>query len=187
VRHCEEVELCRVGALDPPLIYRLKEDLASYLVGDISISERVIDPAPAFDPNRSQYSALDVMVELLREGVINGIRRIGITSVDLFLPLFTHVIGSAQLGGHVGVTSVFRLRSEFSGCPHDPDCLRSRLLKEVLHELGHTHGLVHCDMPWCVMAASMLPEHVDLKDFRFCPRCAESINVKPWAEMEKQK
>ncbi len=53
--------------------------------------------------------------------------------------------------------------------------MRERLEKEVLHELGHTFGLVHCRQPWCVMAASRLPEEIDLKDLQFCDACAEYL------------
>ena len=104
-------------------------------------------------------------------------RRIGVTDVDLYLPVFAHVLGSAQLDGIAGIASTFRLRPEFTGDAPDPYRLRLRLLKEVLHELGHTCGLVHCHLSWCVMSASLLPEHVDLKDPSYCAECAERMGV----------
>jgi archaemetzincin len=78
------------------------------------------------------------MCQLLEPPPAPAERRIGIATVDLFLPVFTHVFGTAQLGGNVGVASLYRLRPEYAGAPQDIGRMRERLAKEVLHELGHT-------------------------------------------------
>ena len=52
----------------------------------------------------------------------------------------------------------------------------TRLLKESLHELGHTVGLVHCDDYRCVMCASTSVEEIDLKDEAFCGTCRAVVN-----------
>ncbi len=169
------LELVRVGALPPSVMVDLREDLASLLHSEVQISASVLDPDPALDLERRQYLATELLERLLDPSPAPGARRIAVAAVDLFLPVFTHVFGTAQLDGQVGVASLFRLRPEFSGAPQDAGRLRGRLLKEVLHELGHTFGLVHCRLPWCVMAASRLPEHIDLKDSHFCGACAPHL------------
>ena len=173
-----QLDLMRVEPLESRLIRTLCGDLARYLAGEVRIASRVLDPSPAFDPARGQYSAIAILSALLDPPPGPGVRRIAVASVDLFLPVFTHVFGSAQLDGPVGVTSVRRLRPEFSGGPSDAGCLRERVFKEVLHELGHTFGLRHCRVPWCAMAASTLPEQIDLKDPGYCPKCGQSVGVK---------
>jgi len=50
--------------------------------------------------------------------------------------------------------------------------LHERLLKEALHELGHTFGLRHCVDYTCVMSSSNGVERIDLKRAEFCPNCA---------------
>ena len=86
--------------------------------------------------------------------------------------------------GALPPTVLFELCDDLGSCLHhevrqadsaldpgpafDPE----RLAKEALHELGHTFGLVHCRQSWCVMAASRLPEEIDLKDLQFCDACA---------------
>lgn len=136
-----------------------------------------MNPAPAFDPHRRQYNATTLLVMLNDLPAVEDVVRVGVTDVDLFLPVFTHVFGAAQLDGTAGIASCHRLRPELTGDRPDNTLLRSRLLKEVLHELGHTLGLTHCRTSWCAMAASRIAEEVDLKDAAFCDRCSERIGV----------
>ena len=177
MRHTWCVEIVRIGAVPPVILRVLREDLAGALAHPVWIAPGVIDPEGAFDPTRGQYLVSSLIEMLLSAAREEDVLTIGVTNVDLFLPVFTHVFGTAQLGGPVGVTSEFRLRPELSGDPPDASLLRLRLLKEVLHELGHTLGLVHCKAPWCAMSPSRLPEQIDLKDARFCSACAESAGV----------
>jgi archaemetzincin len=51
------------------------------------------------------------------------------------------------------------------------------LLKEAVHELGHTFGLIHCTQPKCVMNASTYAENIDQKSAELCPLCRMSIKV----------
>jgi len=171
------LELVPVGALPPTVLPELREDLRSSLHREVHLADSILDPGPAFDAERRQYLATELMQRLLDPAPGPCERRIAVAAVDLFLPVFTHVFGTAQLGGHVGVASLYRLRPEYTGAPQDVGRMRERLAKEVLHEFGHTFGLVHCRQPWCVMAASRLPEHIDLKDLRFCDACAELLVV----------
>ena len=55
--------------------------------------------------------------------------------------------------------------------PTDALLFRERLLKEAVHELGHTLTLSHCEDFECVMAPSHGVEWVDLKTSKFCRSC----------------
>jgi len=171
------LELVRVGAIEPALLRQLREDLAVCLAHPVWVTEEEQPVAEAFSRDRRQYSADVLLSALLNPSPQASVKRLGVTDVDLYLPVFAHVLGSAQLDGKVGIASTHRLRPEFAGDPADRQVLRLRILKEVLHELGHTFGLVHCGLSWCVMSASLLPEHVDLKDPSYCRSCAETIGV----------
>lgn len=171
------LELVSVGATAPALLRQLRDDLAVCLAHPVWISEREQSVAEAFSRDRRQYSADVLLAAILNPEPQAGVKRLGVTDVDLFLPVFAHVLGSAQLNGAAGIASTHRLRPEFSGESSNPQGLRLRILKEVLHELGHTFGLVHCGLSWCVMSASLLPEHVDLKDPSYCRSCAETMGV----------
>ena len=54
---------------------------------------------------------------------------------------------------------------------------RERILKEAVHELGHLHGLSHCDDRSCVMVFSESVEGVDSKGADFCGRCRAMLNL----------
>ena len=79
------------------------------------------------------------------------------------------------MGGPCAVVSTFRLRQEFYGLNPDDSLLRERLLKEAIHELGHTLHLRHCQDYQCVMASSPSVEWIDLRDSRFCAACRHEL------------
>jgi archaemetzincin len=131
-----------------------------------------IDAEPAYDATRDQYYSTALLARLDREA---GERVLGVTGLDLFVPIFTFVFGEAQVGGRCALVSSSRLREEFYGLPENAALLEERLLKEALHELGHTFGLRHCERWDCVMASTHAVERLDLKPARFCPDCADRM------------
>lgn len=172
------MELVPGGAVPPAVVRELRRDLALCLDRRVQIAESVLDLSGSFSPERQQYQADIILAALLDRGALEpGRRRMAVVSEDLFLPVFTHVFGSAQFRGEAAVVSTHRLTPTWSDRPAEPRVLRLRLLKEAMHELGHTLGLVHCKVPWCVMSPSLDPDHVDLKDPAFCAPCAESVGV----------
>ena len=102
-------------------------------------------------------------------------RVLGITGVDLYIPILTFVFGEAQMGGPCAVVSFHRLMQEFYGLPADPAVLIDRLVKECVHEVGHTLDLTHCDDYSCAMAPSHAVEWIDLKESVLCPSCQERV------------
>ena len=128
-------------------------------------------PDLAYDGKRDQYQSVEIMRMLTKHAPENGSRILGITDVDLSIPMLTFLFGQAQLDGQVAVVSLCRLRQEFYGLPGQDDLLRERLTKEVLHEMGHTFGLVHCSEQKCAMSLSTHIGMVDTKSERYCDRC----------------
>src|SRR5262249_45197761 len=98
-------------------------------------------------------------------------RILGVTSCDLFVPVLTFVFGEAQLDGNCATVSFARLKEEAYGLPPREGLLRERLLKEAVHELGHTFGLRHCADGRCVMTSSHAVERLDVKSAEFCAGC----------------
>ena len=129
------------------------------------------EPAFAFNFARQQYSSTEILASLVGHGIPGNERILGVTAVDLYIPILTFVFGEAQLRGSCAVVSFHRLRQEFYGLPAGSMVLRERLLKEAVHELGHTLPLAHCEDYQCVMAPSHGVEWIDLKTSQFCPSC----------------
>jgi len=128
------------------------------------------DPEVAYDSSRGQYNSRILLAQLLRHHPGPG-KVLGVTDVDLFIPVLTFVFGEAQLGGRAAMVSSHRLAPERYGLPVDAALLQARVAKEAIHELGHNFALVHCADDRCVMASSPGVTGIDLKSARFCSRC----------------
>ena len=162
------------SAADGPLLGRLATDLADLLHLAVEQHPPSFDPELAFDSSRGQYNSRILLAQLLREDE-RATRVLGVSSVDLFLPVLTYVFGEAQLDGRAAVVSSYRLDNTLYGLPENRELLYQRLLKESVHELGHTFGLVHCHVAGCVMNASTYAEDIDLKGERYCGGCGEAV------------
>lgn len=123
-------------------------------------------PPNTFDVRRQQYASRPLLEWLIARVPEPGGRLLGVTDVDLFIPVLTFVFGEAQLGGRAAVVSTARLREP----PTEP-LIRARLMKESVHEIGHTFGLVHCVSHACAMARSPALAAVDVKEDRLCADC----------------
>ncbi len=164
------------GALQNPS--RL-DRLARSLAHELRVSCQV-DPEPllasfAWDARRRQYHSSAIVAKLAERGASPVERYLGITPLDLFVPVLTFVFGEAQLGGPAAIVSWKRLDDSFYGLPDQPDLLDERLLKEALHEVGHTLGLRHCDDTLCAMASTHSVELLDEKDAEFCADCRNDM------------
>lgn len=158
----------------------LVDDLRMPLEGVFRVpADRVnleIDLERFYDEQRTQYNSTSILLhlkELYRErGHAGGVKAMAIVPFDLFIPILTYVFGEAEVGGNVAVVSSYRLAPERYGLAPDAGLYADRLFKEVVHELGHAHGLIHCLTLECVMHSSSYVEEIDLKGRAFCDACA---------------
>lgn len=120
---------------------------------------------------RNQYNSTWILCQILKRVPEESCKVLAVTSVDLYIPVLTYVFGEAQLDGKAAVVSSYRLNDELYGLPRNPEMLKERLIKEAIHELGHTFGLKHCYEPQCVMYTSTYAEEIDFKSMSFCKTC----------------
>jgi archaemetzincin len=128
------------------------------------------DVAFALDPNRNQYHSTPILDKLAARMPFGAIKALAITGVDLFIPILTHVYGEAQLGGRACIVSTFRLKEGLSPLSVQ-DTYPVRVVKEAIHELGHTFNLRHCQDPACIMHYCRSIQDVDRKSDRMCRYC----------------
>lgn len=140
------------------------------------IEEMKIDLGAAFDRNRIQHNSSLILQQLIMRPPRDAEKVLGVLDVDLFIPILTFVFGEAQLQGIGAVVSTHRLHNQFYGLPENREVTTYRLLKEAVHELGHTFGLIHCLQPRCVMNSSTYVENIDQKPAEFCSSCLKIIN-----------
>ena len=124
----------------------------------------------ALDPQRRQYHSTPILKKLEEAAPVQAIKIIGITSVDLFIPILTHVYGEAQIGGAACIISTHRLAEGLS-IAADKDTYYKRVAKEAVHELGHTFKLRHCKDNACIMHYCRSIKDVDRKSEQLCRYC----------------
>ena len=152
------------------LLAGLAVEMATAFRMECQVRSEHLDPAFAWDRYRDQYHSTAIL-QAMQPLASPGARLLAVTSLDLFVPVLTFVFGEAQLEGSCAVVSLHRLREEFYGLPADETLMRERLVKEAVHELGHTFGLRHCDDWRCVMTSSHGVERLDVKEAAFCGMC----------------
>ena len=166
------LQLVPIGTPDIELLDWLRRELTEGFRVPCSI-ETPLDPGFAYHPERNQHHSSELLARLQKDYVSKRTWRVlGVTEVDLYIPILTFVFGEAQMGGPCSAVSYNRLRQEFYGLPSDRDLLARRLLTEAVHELGHTLQLTHCPDYECVMASSHAVEWIDIKRWTFCQDCA---------------
>jgi len=148
--------------------------VAGYIQGilkvPVDIGETVEVPQETYIPDRHQYDA-GLLICFLREFALSYRCVLGITSVDITLPIFTHVFGEAELGGHAALVSTYRLGKDTHGRRVTDAVFYERVAKVVLHEIGHVFSLYHCGDGKCVMRFSAKLDGLDEIPLYFCDRC----------------
>jgi len=161
------IRLSDNSLLDPLLTY-----LAHSFRLETEVLWRELDLASTHNAERDQYHSTAILAQIIANPPDDAFRMLGVAGVDIFVPVLTFLFGEAQFKGLGALISTFRLRNEFYGNAPDMQLFQERVLKEAIHELGHTYGLVHCNYPGCVMNSSTDVEDVDEKNVLFCRVCA---------------
>jgi len=178
---CNAKEECKIYLIP---VGEVERNLLDYLASQISqifscsIETRKPLPKPEYACNRerNQYYA-DLILEKLEQGDWKeGEKMLGIVDMDLYTPGLNFVFGEASLNGKVAIIALPRLRQGFYGLPDDKDLYYERVLKEAVHELGHTFGLSHCKNKRCVMYFSNSLYDTDRKGKEFCKDCRKKLS-----------
>jgi archaemetzincin len=168
-----EIQLLPIGALPRGTI----EGRAARLSRLVSVACRPragsTAPPPVFD-GRDQVDA-DGLLAALEADAAPGAALVGLTALDMGIPIFTFVFGQARVGGRAAVVSLARLDPTYYGLPASREALLSRAAAEVLHELGHVAGLVHCREPRCLMNFAANVEKADARGIAFCRTCVGRV------------
>ena len=178
------LQLLPIGNVDHTLLHDLRPVLEETFRVPCKVLDLRLDPEFALHGERRQHHSSQILQRMQDILSPETWRMLGIAAVDLYIPILTFVFGEAQVGGPTAVMSVHRLRQEFYGLAPDKDLLRQRLIKEAVHELGHTLTLTHCDNYNCAMAPSHAVEWIDLKGSGLCKSC-RAIALRNGSSMEK--
>jgi len=169
----ECIYVCPLGAVDGDILDCVAESLATGTKGTVKVLPAMGDPSYAYDENRRQYNSKRVLKRLSASCPRETFKIVGVTQVDLYVPILTFVFGAAQISGRCAVISTRRLDPRYYREPENRGLLLERVKKTAVHELGHSMGLIHCRDRRCVMFSSTRIEDTDFKKPQFCHTCRE--------------
>lgn len=173
----QSILLISHGHFEKDFLEKIAREVAHEFLFPVYIEESHIDLSEFYDPMRRQYDGNRILKEIDSMSSSQFIKKVGLFRVDLFIPILTYIFGQATLNGCTGIASLYRLRNEQYGMKKDEDLLFDRFRKVVIHELGHTFGLIHCHIPTCVMRSSTYVEDIDQKSHNLCIKCRIKIGV----------
>lgn len=171
----EKIILISFGYFGKMLLEDVVEDVRHQFLLPVVIKEGRLDLSDFYNPARNQYDANKLLKEIDTSFGSDKSKTLGIFNVDLFIPILTYIFGQAFLNGRTGIASVYRLSNERYGMKKDDELFVSRFKKEIIHELGHCFGLIHCQNPTCVMRSSTYVEDIDQKEHLLCGKCKAQL------------
>ncbi|MEJ5300128.1 MAG: hypothetical protein WHS38_03985 [Thermodesulforhabdaceae bacterium] len=161
------VSVGKLGTLIPKVV---SASIQGVLDVPVDIIGKIEIPEESFLLDRRQYDA-GIILKALESVSSNHACIVGITSVDICIPVFTYVFGEAQLGGKTAIVSTARLHRGEIGEAVPENVFYERIVKVVLHETGHVFSLYHCDDENCLMKFSSRLDMLDRLPILFCDRC----------------
>ncbi len=171
----QQITLISFGVFRKDLLEAIAEEVKHQYLLPVQFYDGHIDLSEFYDPARRQYNGNLLLKKVDAEYASDSVKTLGLFSVDLFIPILTYIFGQAALNGRTGIASLFRLSNERYGIHPNDKLLLHRFIKEVIHELGHTFGLMHCTQTDCVMHSSTYVEDIDQKEQHLCMKCRELL------------
>jgi len=171
----ENINLISFGYFDKGLLDMVSDHIVREFNMPVRTREGFLDLSEYYDPARRQYNGTSLLKKIDSDFAGDISKTVGLFNVDLFIPILTYIFGQAFLNGRAGIVSVHRFSNERYGMKPDNQLLADRFRKEIIHELGHMFGLVHCTDPVCVMRSGSYVEDIDQKDFTLCSNCRRKI------------
>ncbi|MEM5778614.1 MAG: archaemetzincin family Zn-dependent metalloprotease [Candidatus Aenigmatarchaeota archaeon] len=167
-----------IGDVSESMLNLVKSELESLNIKS-RIMPKVAVPKEAYNQWRKQYNAEILMDVLSKVSTVKFIDKniptLLLTDADLYYNGLNFIFGLEEPTKSCAIVSLARLKPEFYDQKPSKELLEERLVKEVIHELGHYFGLDHCENTKCVMCFSPSVFDVDKKQKEFCDNCKIKI------------
>jgi len=167
----KSIYILPLGNISLDFVEKLKSNLEEIFGFKIKLTNKREIPDYAYNKEKDKHNGRIILNELAKVNFENCEKILAITNEDLFIEDLSHIFGQAELSGKVCLFSINRLNPEFYKEESNKNLFYDRILKEAIHELGHTFSLKHCQNKKCVMCFSNNIEEVDIKKSEFCEDC----------------
>lgn len=165
-----------LAQVDTGLLQTLKDSIPKYYPVSVTLAAPVNMPAGAYYKPRNRYKADSILGYLHKIKPADCRIIAGITVKDISTRKGGiedyGVMGLGLQPGDACVTSLYRL---YKDNPSEQLFAR-RLLKTVVHELGHNFGLPHCPDKHCIMADAEGKLSQD-NEAGLCSKCRKRLNL----------
>lgn len=136
-------------------------------------------PSSLFDISRNQYMSnrlLSWLQQIIQPP--EDTKVLAVCDFDAYFGKFNFCFGQAVISGNVSAIYLARL-VPLRGDSYEEllNLFQDRIVKEAVHEIGHTHGLRHCSNDGCVMFKSKTILDTDKKSKEFCDSCSNLLTV----------
>ena len=91
------IDIVPIGEIEEGLILPLQNDISKTFRMKTRIKHRDFDLSSVYDPIRNQYNSSGLLLQLINDIPSETIKILGITEVDLFIPIFTFLFGGIGL------------------------------------------------------------------------------------------
>ncbi len=180
------IYLQKIGDLDKIILKKLKKKLNWFFKEFIDSVEISPDSIPLkeseYNPSRRQYNGSLTVRRLHKySSESKHFRTLGIIDKDIFSGELKFIFGIAIIpkkqdlnSPEASLIQITRLKEGFYNRPENKSQFELRVLKEAIHELGHTFCLKHCNNK-CVMQFSNSLLEADEKPAKFCLSCSKKL------------
>jgi archaemetzincin len=166
-----EISIVPINTIDHPLLTRLALCLEERFLASCIVRAPLSVPKTALNSVRKQLFFGSVAAKLAASNEGRDGIALGVTEFDLYKTSHHFIFGGSSESHHCAVVSLHRLYPEFYGEAPDENQFFQRLLKEAVHEIGHSMGLKHCYNARCPMYYSNSVFDTDNKYSNFCEAC----------------
>lgn len=176
------IHLIKIAEVHPSIINTLKINIEKQL-NQFDIEVEILEKRLRLrilelNLRRKQYNAAKILKRLTKVAKNKGFFRIlGIIEKDIYSKNYNFIFGLANRGYYSALISIARLTENFYAKTRDyhrkletTNIFNDRILKEAIHELGHTFRLKHCSNI-CIMQFSNSLADTDKKPIEFCESC----------------
>ncbi|MBD3414539.1 MAG: archaemetzincin family Zn-dependent metalloprotease [Candidatus Aminicenantes bacterium] len=176
-----KINIIPLNRVEEKLLLFLKENLAKAFQTETKVADEMTIGRSFCNLKRKQYQAYEMLKFMMRK--LDFMNKedicIGIFKKDMYTPPLNFVFGLASKYPRVCLISLARLHPSFNKQREtentDDQLYLDRILKEAVHEIGHTLELEHCKDSKCVMHFSNTLDDTDTKGYEFCKKCRRMI------------